>query len=105
MLAAIIYWGLILINIAWLALSIFFSIFYLVRSENGNLWAFSLLNVVSAIVLWIMMLIYHAWGWGVTQYSSLIYLILGLLIVLSVIQAFLGRESQTPKKRVHWHSS
>lgn len=104
MLAAIIYWAFILINIAWLALSLLFSIFYLSRNENGNLWAFSLLNVISALVLWIVMLIYHAWGWGVTQYSSLIYLLLGLLIGLSVIQAILGRESEG-KKRIHWHSS
>lgn len=97
MLAAFIYWGLILINIAWLALSLYFSIFYLVRKENGNLWVFRLLNVLSAVVLWVTMLIYHTWGWGITQYSSLIYLILGLLIGLTVIQAILGREPKNPK--------
>lgn len=43
------------------------------------------------------MLIYHTWGWGITQYSSLIYLILGLLIGLTVIQAILGREPKNPK--------
>ncbi|GMA07174.1 hypothetical protein GCM10025886_03250 [Tetragenococcus halophilus subsp. flandriensis] len=97
MLAAIIYWGLILINIAWLALSLYFSIFYLVRKENGNLWAFGLLNVLSAVVLWVTMLVYNTWGWGITQYSSFIYLILGLLIGLTVIQAILGREPKNPK--------
>ncbi|AYW45798.1 hypothetical protein LQF60_10060 [Tetragenococcus koreensis] len=97
MLAAIIYWGLILINIAWLALSLYFSIFYLVRKENGNLWAFGLLNVLSAVVLWVTMLIYNTWGWGITQYSSLIYLILGLLLGLTVIQAILGREPKETK--------
>jgi len=66
--AANIIWGLILINIAWLALSLYFSIFYLVRKENGNLWAFGLLNVLSAVVLWVTMLIYNTWGWGITQY-------------------------------------
>lgn len=35
--------------------------------------------------------------WGVTQYSSLIYLALGLLLGLTVIQAVLGRE---PKAKV-----
>ncbi|GEQ50078.1 hypothetical protein LQF61_10845 [Tetragenococcus koreensis] len=97
MLAAIIYWGLILINIAWLALSLYFSIFYLVRKENGNLWAFGLLNVLSAVVLWVTMLIYNTWSWGITQYSSLIYLILGLLLGLTVIQAILGREPKETK--------
>ncbi|MDN5810885.1 MAG: hypothetical protein L0H21_05060, partial [Tetragenococcus koreensis] len=85
------------INIAWLALSLYFSIFYLVRKENGNLWAFGLLNVLSAVVLWVTMLIYNTWSWGITQYSSLIYLILGLLLGLTVIQAILGREPKETK--------
>ena len=46
----IIYWGVILACIAWLVLSIYFSIFYLVRKENGNLWAFAFFNVLAAIV-------------------------------------------------------
>ncbi len=40
MLPFFIYWGVILACIAWLALSVYFSVFYLVRKENGNLWAF-----------------------------------------------------------------
>jgi len=40
MLAEIFYWGLIFINIAWIAISLYFSIFYFARKENGNLWAF-----------------------------------------------------------------
>ncbi|KAF1300935.1 MULTISPECIES: hypothetical protein [Enterococcus] len=88
----IIYWAIILVCIAWLALSVFFSIFYLARKENGNLWAFGLFNVIAAIVLAISLAVYRTWGWGITQYSSLIYLILGLLIGLTVVQAILGRE-------------
>lgn len=68
----IIYWGVILACIAWLALSIYFSIFYLVRKENGNLWAFAFFNVLAAIVLAITLVVYRTWGWGITQYSSLI---------------------------------
>lgn len=88
----IIYWAIILVCIAWVALSVFFSIFYLARKENGNLWAFALFNVIAAIVLAITLAIYRTWGWGITQYSSLIYLVLGLLIGLTVLQAILGRE-------------
>ena len=40
---------------------------------------------------------YIGQDWGVTQYSSLIYLALGLLLGLTVIQAVLGRE---PKAKV-----
>lgn len=93
----IIYWGIILVCIAWLALSVFFSVFYLAKKENGNLWAFALFNVIAAIVLAITLAIYHTWGWGITQYSSLIYLVLGLLVALTLIQAVLGRE---PKEKI-----
>ena len=97
MLAAIIYWAIILVCIAWIALSVFFMIFYLSKKENGNLWAFALFNVIAAIVLAISLVIYRTWGWGITQYSSLIYLVLGLLVGLSVIQAVLGREPKAAK--------
>lgn len=92
MLPVFIYWGIILACIAWFALSIFFSVFYLSRKENGNLWAFAFFNVLAAIVLAIMLVVYRTWGWEVTQYSSLIYLILAGYGVLTVVQAVLGRE-------------
>lgn len=95
MVAFLIYWGVILACIAWLALSIYFSIFYLVRKENGNLWAFAFFNVLAAIVLAITLVVYRTWGWGITQYSSLIYLVLAIYGITVILQAILGRE---PKK-------
>ncbi|AUB54187.1 MULTISPECIES: hypothetical protein [Enterococcus] len=95
MVAFLIYWGVILACIAWLALSIYFSIFYLARKENGNLWAFAFFNVLAAIVLAITLVVYRTWGWGITQYSSLIYLVLAIYGVTVILQAILGRE---PKK-------
>ncbi|WP_071130550.1 hypothetical protein [Enterococcus timonensis] len=89
-----IYWAIILVCIVWAVFSLGISIFYYVRSENGNLWAFALFNVIAAIVLAITLAIYRTWGWGITQYSSLIYLVLGVLLVLTVIQAILGREKK-----------
>ena len=68
MVPSIIYWGVTLACIAWLALSIYFSIFYLARKENGNLWAFAFFNVLAAIVLAITLVIFRTWGWGITQY-------------------------------------
>lgn len=94
----IIYWGVILACIAWLALSIYFSIFYLVRKENGNLWAFAFFNVLAAIVLAITLVIYRTWGWGITQYSSLIYLVLAIYGVTVILQAILGREPKVVNK-------
>lgn len=94
----IIYWGVILACIAWLALSIYFSIFYLVRKENGNLWAFAFFNVLAAIVLAITLVVYRTWGWGITQYSSLIYLVLAIYGVTVILQAILGREPKVLNK-------
>ena len=92
MLAAIIYWAIILGCIAWTAISLYFSVFYLSRKENGNLWAFAFFNVLAIIVLAISLVVFRTWGFGVTQYSSLIYVILGVMAGLTVLQAILGRE-------------
>ena len=92
MLAAIIYWAIILVCIAWTAISLYFSVFYLIRKENGNLWAFAFFNVLAIIVLAISLVVFRTWGFGVTQYSSLIYVILGVMAGLTVLEAILGRE-------------
>ena len=60
----IIYWAAIIVCIAWAALSVFFTIFYLARKENGNLWAFALFNVIAAIALAIVLAIYPHLGLG-----------------------------------------
>ena len=98
MVAFIIYWAAILVCIAWGILSLGFSVFYLSRKENGNLWAFALFNVIAGIVLAIVLLIYKTWDFGIATYSSLIYTILATYGVLTVLQAILGREPKAPAK-------
>ncbi len=97
MLATIIYWAIILVCIAWTAISLYFSVFYLIRKENGNLWAFAFFNVLAIIVLAISLVVFRTWGFGVTQYSSLIYVILGVMAGLTALQAILGREPKAVK--------
>ncbi|QIL46041.1 hypothetical protein G7081_02515 [Vagococcus coleopterorum] len=94
MVANIIFWAFILINIAWIIISTGFSIYYLINKENGNLWAFGFLNIVSAIVLALVLLVYTTWNFNVTtQFSlNLIYVILGAEVVLAIIKFILGRE-------------
>ncbi|MBP1045956.1 hypothetical protein I6N96_06655 [Enterococcus sp. BWM-S5] len=98
MVAFIIYWAAILVCVAWGVLSIGFSVFYLSRKENGNLWAFALFNVIAGIVLAIVLVIYKTWDFDITTYSSLIYAILASFGVLTVLQAILGREPKSPVK-------
>lgn len=92
-LALIVYWGVIFACIAWAALSLFFAIFYLVRKENGNLWVFAFFNVIAAIVQAIVLFAFRTWYFGgITQYSSLIYVVIGALLVIALFEAVLGRE-------------
>jgi len=96
--AFIIYWAAILVCIAWGVLSLWFSIYYLSRKENGNLWAFAFFNVLAGIILAIVLVIYKTWDFDITTYSSLIYTILASYGVLTVLQAILGREPKEAAK-------
>lgn len=95
MVAFLFYWFSILVNIAWLVLSVGFSIYYLVKKENGNLWAFGLFNIFAIIYLLIVFWIYNAWDFGVTLASGLLLGIVVVNAVLSILQFILGRA---PKK-------
>ena len=91
MVPAIIYWACILVGIAWTVLSIGLSLFYLARKENGNLWAFTVFNILVVILLAIILVVYRTWDFDISTYSSLINLIIWANVALTVIQAILGR--------------
>ena len=91
MLASIIYWAIILVCIAWTALSVWFTIFYLSRKENGNLWAFSLFNVIAAIVLAISLFVFPCTTYSKTSISlSVKFLVLIALQYIDIILSFLS---------------
>lgn len=92
MVAFLIYWASILVSIAWIIISTGFSIYYLANKENGNLWAFGFLNVIAAIVLAIVLVVYKTWDFDITTYSSLMYGLIAAELVLAVLKFILGRE-------------
>lgn len=94
MVAFLFYWFSILVNIAWLVFSIGFSIYYLAKKENGNLWAFGLFNIFAIIYLLVVFWIYNTWDFGVTLASSLLLGIVVVNAVLSILQFILGRTSK-----------
>lgn len=87
-----IYWAAVIISIAWIVISTGFSIYYFLNKEFGNLWAFAFFNVLAAIVLAIVLLVYKTWDFGITTYSSLMYGLIAAELVLAVVKAILGRE-------------
>lgn len=87
-----IYWAAVIVSIAWIVISTGFSIYYFSNKEFGNLWAFAFFNVLAAIVLAIVLLVYKTWDFGITTYSSLMYGLIAAELVLAVVKAILGRE-------------
>lgn len=95
MVAFLIYWFSILVNLAWVVLSVGFSLYYLAKKENGNLWFFALLNLFAIIYLAIIQVIYKTWDFNITLYSSAIIGLIITNVVVTLIQAVLGRVKKT----------
>ncbi|MCH4176626.1 MAG: hypothetical protein LKF43_03915 [Streptococcaceae bacterium] len=92
----LIYWAGVLAGIGFFALTIFFTIFYLAKKENGNLWAFAFFDVLLAIILAIIVFVYRANnGFDITQYSNLYFTVIISLVAMAIIQSIFGR---TPKE-------
>ena len=97
MVAFIIYWAAIIACIAWGVLSIWFSVFYLSRKENGKCLGFCVLQHYRYYRLSNCFISLQNLGFRYLTYSSLIYTILASLGVLTVLQAILGREPKAVK--------
>lgn len=94
MVAFMFYWFSLLVQVAWIVLSVGLSAMYLNNKENGNLWAFSALNILSMIYSLVVIWIYNTWDFGVIT-SSWFIIIVGILAILTVLEFILGREPKT----------
>lgn len=98
MAATIIYWGVIFVLIGWGIWNLIFSVVYLKNKENGNLWFFAILNILTLLFGLLFWWVFnnHAWQeyWLVkaTATNSLLGGVLIAYVVLIIAQVILGRE-------------
>lgn len=98
MVATILYWGVIALMIAWGLWTLGFSVLYIARHENGDLWFFAILNtlglLLAALFYWVMS--NPAWQkyWFVSTVKTGPWLGIMLIayIVLILFQVVAGRE-------------
>ncbi|MGX7417707.1 hypothetical protein ACWOFR_02765 [Carnobacterium gallinarum] len=91
MVAFLFYWFSLLVQVAWIVLSIGLCGMYLKNKENGNLWAFGALNILSILYSLVVIWIYNTWDFGVKTSGSFM-IIVGILVVLTILEFILGRE-------------
>lgn len=98
MAATIIYLGVIFALIGWGIWNLIFSVVYLKNKENGNLWFFAILNILTLLFGLLFWWVFnnHAWQeyWLVkaTATNSLLGGVLIAYVVLIIAQVILGRE-------------
>lgn len=103
MFATVFYWIVIALAIMWGAWSLIWSIVYLTKHENGNLWIFAIINTLGALVLGLIYWIYSSegnqWFWFASTRADIGWLVYILLfyIVLVIFQAICG-ITRHPKK-------
>ena len=96
--ATIIYWGVTFALIGWGIWNLIFSVVYLKNKENGNLWFFAILNILTLLFGLLFWWVFnnHAWQeyWLVkaTATNSLLGGVLIAYVVLIIAQVILGRE-------------
>lgn len=103
MFATVFYWCIVTAACLWGAWSLIWSLVYLAKRENGNLWIFAIINLLGVIALALLNWIYSSqdnqWYWFVSKQldiSWLVYL-LYFYIVLVVFQALAGITKRAKK--------
>ena len=103
MFATVFYWCVVVAACLWGAWSLVWSLIYLAKHENGNLWIFAIINALGLIALGILYWIYSSqdnqWYWFAAKQlniASLVY-VFYFYIVLVVFQAIAGITKKTKK--------
>ena len=93
MFATVFYWCVVVVACAW---SLVWSLIYLAKHENGNLWIFAIINALGLIALGILYWIYSSqdnqWYWFASKQldiAGLVY-VFYFYIVWVVFQAIAG---------------
>ncbi len=105
MFATVFYWIVTVAALLWGVWSLVWSIIYLAKKENGNLWIFAIINALSsialAIIYWIYSSLDYQWFWFASKQpniGNIVYLLI-FFIILTVLQFIFGftRKAKTAK--------
>lgn len=105
MFATVFYWIVTVAAVLWGAWSLVWSIIYLAKKENGNLWFFAIINALASIALGIIYWIYssmdYQWYWFASKQADITWIVYLFLffIVLTILQFILGftKKAKTAK--------
>lgn len=101
MFSTIFYWVVVCAAILWGLWSLVWSIVYISKHENGNLWIFAIINLISSIVLGLIYWIYtsqdYQWYWFASKRADIgwIAYVFIAYLVLVVFQFVLGFTKKT----------
>lgn len=103
MFATVFYWVVVVAATLWGLWSLAWSLIYMSKHENGNLWIFAIIDALSTIALAIIYLIYSTeggqWYWFASiqgQIAGVVY-VLYFFIALTIFQFIFGFTKKTKK--------
>lgn len=103
MFATIFYWIITVAAICWGGWSLIWSLIYIGKHENGNLWIFAIINALGVIALALLYWIYstedNQWFWFASKRSDISWIVYMLIfyIVLVIFQAIFGITKKAKK--------
>lgn len=103
MFATVFYWVIVCAASLWGAWSLIWSLIYMGKHENGNLWIFAIIDALSSIALGILYIIYstqdNQWYWFASKITDIAWLvyIFYFFIALTVFQFVFGFTKKAKK--------